>query len=326
MGPTVFRYLRWRYPVSRFPVFLLQPTVYGSTPLTASSLQPFAFPRFELTPNAGNATRYPFAAGWGGEGLGRMYDLTWLGWTVMALAAFLIGVSKTGMPGVGILSILMVTSVVPAKLATGLILPMLIVGDFFAVGYYRRNAVWPHLIKLVPFAMLGIILGSRAINYVSNAQLRPLIGGIILVMLILNWWRMRRMGDDIRIPSGWWFPAIMGIIAGVTTMMANAAGPVMIIYLLAMRLPKKEFLGTGAWYYLVLNCFKVPFSANTVDDFSHQTLINWTSLCFNLILLPLIAAGALIGVRLVKHLPEKAFAIIVQVLAVVGALYLLIPH
>ncbi|MEI7435326.1 MAG: sulfite exporter TauE/SafE family protein [bacterium] len=247
-----------------------------------------------------------------------MSDLSWGAWAIMALAAFGIGISKTGIPGIGILSILMTAAVIPAKASTGVILPMLILGDLFAVWFYRRHAVWLHLMRLIPCAVAGVIVGWLALDLVNDRQLRPIIGAIVLTMIALNWWRMRRMGLDIRIPQGWWFPVLMGFAAGVTTMMANAAGPIMVIYLLAMRLPKSEFIGTGAWYFLLLNLFKVPFSASL-------TLINPASLWFNLILAPLVITGALIGIRLARHIPEKSFNTAVQILAVMAGLYLLIP-
>lgn len=246
-----------------------------------------------------------------------MEHISQFGWAALAASALLIGVSKTGFPGIGILAILLTAMVMPARQSTGLILPMLIVGDCFAVSYYRRHAVWAHLVKLTPFAAIGIVIGWLLMGKVNDPQLRVFIGGMTLVMLGLNWWRTRR-GGDVPVPQGWWFPVGFGLLAGVTTMMANAAGPIMVIYLLAMRLPKDEFIGTGAWYYLLLNCFKVPFSGSL-------NLINLQSLQFNLILLPVIVVGALSGVRLVKFVPEKLFADIVQVLAVVGALWLLIP-
>jgi len=245
-----------------------------------------------------------------------MDHVSWLGWTALCSSALLIGISKTGFPGVAILAILLTAMVVPAKESTGLILPMLIVGDIFAVAYYRRHAVWKHLVKLIPFAAVGIVIGSMAMGKASDAQVRVFIGSVILVMLALNWVRTRR-GDGARVPTGAWFPICIGLAAGVTTMMANAAGPIMVVYLLAMRLPKQEFIGTGAWYYLLLNCFKVPFSGSL-------NLINWQSLQLNLILLPAIVVGALAGVRLVKHVPEKMFADLVQALAVLGAAWLLV--
>ena len=136
-------------------------------------------------------------------------------------------------------------------------------------------------------------------------------------MLALNLWRNRK-DEILEVPSGKWFPAAMGLSAGITTMMANAAGPIMAIYLLAMRLPKNAFIGTGAWYFLLVNCFKVPFSATL-------GLITWESLRLNLMLAPLIILGSFLGIRLAHYLPEKIFAALIQILAAAGALRLLFP-
>jgi uncharacterized membrane protein YfcA len=244
-----------------------------------------------------------------------MDAITWSGWLILGLSALLIGISKTGIPGTGIMAIPLVAMVFSAKASTGLILPMLIVGDIFAVSYYHRHAVWRHLIRLFPFAVAGILIGYGLMRIVTDRQLRPIIGAVVLIMLALGAWRNRK-GNDVPIPAGWWFPAGLGLLAGVTTMMANAAGPILVIYLLAMRLPKEAFIGTGAWYFFLLNCFKVPFSA-------HLGLITWTSLSFNLILAPVIVTGALLGVRLVRYLPEKTFTLVVQLLAAAGAIRLL---
>lgn len=246
-----------------------------------------------------------------------MDDISWLGWAVLGVSSFLIGFSKTGLPGVGILSILLIASVIPARASTGLVLPMLIVGDIFAVSYYHRHAVWRHLLVLLPFAVIGVIIGYIGMGHVDDRQLSRIIGSIVLVLLGVNaWWSRRKAGDDA-VPSSWWVGAVFGLLAGVTTMMANAAGPIMIIYLLAMRLPRHEFVGTGAWYFLLVNCFKVPFSA-------HLGLITFASLKFNLMLVPLIICGALAGVALMKHIPEKGFKVVVELLAVAAAIKLLI--
>ena len=244
-----------------------------------------------------------------------MPEISPLGWCLLGLAGLLIGLAKTGLPGVATLAIILVPLVIPAKQATGLILPMLIVGDIFAVIYWRRHASWPNLVRLIPFAAVGIVGGYFIMDRISNDQLRRTIGLIILGMLVLNFVRLRLAGDELKAPTGWWFPAVTGIAAGLTTMLANAAGPIMIIYLLAMRLPKEQFLGTSAWYFMLLNWFKVPFMSNL-------DLIRPDSLMVNLALLPCIIIGAVAGVRLVKHVPEKAFNLIVQVLAVGGAVYL----
>jgi uncharacterized membrane protein YfcA len=246
----------------------------------------------------------------------KMLHLTGVDWCIIGVAALIIGISKTGIPGLGILAIPLVAWAIPAKASTGVILPMLIVGDIFAMMYYKRHAVWSHLIRLIPWAMIGIYLGSRIMDRINDQQLRPIIGLIVLIMLAVNYCRTRGNKDQINIPTQWWFAAIMGLLAGVTTMMANAAGPIMAIYLLAMQLPKNEFLGTGAWYFLLMNCFKVPFSTNL-------GLINSGSLYLNLVNLPLIVVGALSGVRLVRYIPEKTFNMLIQFLAVAAAIKLL---
>lgn len=241
-----------------------------------------------------------------------MTDATWITWSVLGFSAFCIGIAKTGMPGIGILVIPLVAAVIPAKQSTGLVLPMLIMADIFAVTYYKRHAVWKHLFRTLPYAAFGVIIGFGLMTLVNDRQLRPIIGAIVLGMLLINYWRQSREDADYIIPDNRWFPAIIGVIAGITTMMANAAGPVMTIYLLAMRLPKENFIGTIAWYFFIINCFKVPFSAA-------QGLITPESLKVNLAMAPLIVAGALAGIKLARIIPEKAFMGAVQWLAAAGA-------
>lgn len=244
-----------------------------------------------------------------------MLDLTPLQWFTLGLSAFLTGISKTGIPGLGVLVVPLAAAVFPSKASTGLILPMLVMADILAVAYYKRHAVWSHLIRLIPWAMVGIVLGALAMNKISDTQLRPIIGVIVLLMLGVGYWRSRRSGEFYQAPTQWWFAAIMGLFAGTTTMMANAAGPIMAIYLIAMRLPKNEYLGTGAWYFLLMNCFKMPFSAG-------QGLITGPSLLVNLANAPIILLGAGVGILVVKHIPEKTFVTVVQILAALAAIYL----
>jgi len=241
-------------------------------------------------------------------------DITTGGWALLCVSALLIGLAKTGVPGVGGLAIGLAALIIPARQSTGLILPMLIVGDIFAVSYYRRHAVWPYLRKLLPFAAAGVVAGYWGMQHLPDRYFAPLIGGTILVMLVAGFWQ-NRLGEQ-GVPRGWWFPAFMGLVGGITTMMANAAGPILVIYLVAMRLPKTEFIGTGAWFFLIVNLLKVPFSTDL-------GLINPETLTFNLLLTPLILIGAWAGIPLVKAIPEKAFNILVQILAAAAAIKLL---
>jgi len=246
-----------------------------------------------------------------------VFDLNWIAWIMVSISSLLIGISKTGVMGVGILAVPLMASVLPARASVGVMLPMLIFADLFAAAYYRHHARWRTLVRIIPWALLGVVLGYLALGEVNDRQLRPLIGGIVVVILGLNWWRERNRAEDAPVPTYWWFAAVLGLFAGITTMMANAAGPILVIYLLAMRLPKTEFVGTNAWYYFIMNWLKVPFSVNL-------GLINAESLTFDLTLFPLIAIGAGAGILILRWIPQKAFDRMVQVLAAAAGLHLLL--
>jgi len=234
-------------------------------------------------------------------------------WLVLLACGFLIGFSKTGVPGLGLIVAPLMAWIFPARVSTALVLPALIIADIISVAYYRRHAVWPHLIRLIPWVIIGILAGWRIMAVVNDAQLKTIISVIVFVILGLNTLMWTRLGN---VPTQWWFAAIMGILAGITTMLANAAGPIMTIYLLAMKLNKHEFIGTGSWYYLLGNIFKVPFSIQL-------GLLTWSSISCNLVQIPLIALGGLAGVLLLKRIAEKPFRLIVQLLAAAAALRLL---
>ena len=245
-----------------------------------------------------------------------MPDLDPIAWFVVGLSAFVVGLSKTGIPGVGILPALLMAHVMPALQSTGMLLGILILGDLFAAGYHRRNARWSHMVRLLPAAFAGIVAGYFAMRVIGDAQLKPVIGVIVLVMLALNYWRSRSRGADLHVPTQWWFAAGLGFMAGLTSMMANAAGPIMIIYFVAMRLPKIEFVGTSAWFFFVVNWLKVPFHAN-LDTMTVETAK------LDLMMLPAIVVGAVVGIFFLKRIPQKAFNAVVQVLAAGAAVKLL---
>jgi uncharacterized protein len=247
----------------------------------------------------------------------KMFALGLYGWTVSVISSFLIGVSKTGIPGSGILAVPLMADILPARSSTGAVLILLIFADVFAVAYYKRHAVWHHLLRIMPYTAVGIVIGYFALGRVSDSQLQPAIGAIVLIMLVLGYWRDKNPHRLTELHTKKGFGITLGLIAGVTTMMANAAGPILIIYLIAMKLPKKQFIGTSAWYFMILNWVKVPFSA-------HLGLITAESLKFNLALLPAVAFGAAAGIFILKKLPQKTFHAAVQILAAISALRLLL--
>src|ERR1035437_1318756 len=151
-----------------------------------------------------------------------MADLSHWQYTLAALCALMVGLTKTGVPGLAILAVPLLAAIMPPNDSTGFMLPMLIFGDIFAVFYYHRHAVWPHLVRLIPWTLTGLMAGWEALGALQNRQVGPLIGVIVLAMLGLGWWRATRVaktGDLIaegRHP--WWVPAVLGFLAGFTTM------------------------------------------------------------------------------------------------------------
>ncbi|MEI6084339.1 MAG: sulfite exporter TauE/SafE family protein [Verrucomicrobiota bacterium] len=242
-----------------------------------------------------------------------MFDLQPWQWALVILGAFLAGVAKTGIAGLGILTVAIYANILPAKESTGIILPMLICADVVAVVAYRRHAVWSHMGRLFPWVAVGIGAGYWAMGRIDGAQVRHVIGVILLGMTGLHCWRKWRKTP---VPHAWWVAAATGVLAGFTTMMANAAGPIMVLYWLALGLPKMEFLGTGAWYFLIINLFKVPFSY-------HLGLITPASLQFNLWMAPAVVAGALLGRVFVQRINQTWFEILALGLTLVAAIRLL---
>jgi uncharacterized protein len=239
-------------------------------------------------------------------------------WALGALGAFLVGLSKTGIPGLGILNVAIFALVFPARESVGLVLVILICGDIVAVTTYRHDASWPHLLRLFPWAAAGIVAGYFALGRVDDWQMRHLIGIILLFLVVFQYVRSRRTAllDSEAQPPPPWLAPIAGITAGFTTMVANAAGPVMVLYLLAMHLPKILFIGTAAWYFLLLNLFKVPFSASL-------GLINPASLGVSLLLGPFAMLGALIGRPIAERLNQRLFELIALALTFVAVLLML---
>lgn len=238
-------------------------------------------------------------------------------WTLLAVAAVFFGFSKTGIPGISILSVGILANLMLAKQATGVVLPMLIFADVFAFFVYRKNLDWRRVGRLLPWAVGGVVLGWVALGRIDDRQTARLVGGILLFMLGMSLWRRWKNPDEVATHAPVWFGPAMGLFAGLTTMIANAAGPVMTLYLLAMRLPKLEFLGTGAAFFLVINWIKVPFAVQL-------GIINSASLTLNLWLLPAVALGALLGKPVVERVNQRVFENLALVLAAAATVRLLV--
>ena len=221
-------------------------------------------------------------------------------WSLAIVGALAIGLAKTGISGLGLLAVVIFANLMPARLASGFVLPMLVFADVVAVASYRRHAQWSYLWKLFPWTALGVVAGYFALGRIDDRQAKVLIGVIVLALLAVHLVRRTRPPAEERAEYGWWYAPVIGVLAGFTTLVANAAGSLMVIYLLSMRLPKMEFMGTGAYYFLLMNLFKVPFmmSLGLIDAHSFRG---------NLILLPAVIVGALAGRVILKRINQKLF-------------------
>jgi len=236
-------------------------------------------------------------------------------WALAIAAAFLVGVSKTGIGGLGMLPVVIFAQILPAKQATGVVLPLLCFGDLIAVASYRQHSQWRFLWKLFPWTAAGVVLGYFALGRIDDRQARVMIGAIVLVLLGLH--LIRRKNHVGEGEHGIWFAPTIGVLAGFTTLVANAAGPLMAIYLLAMRLPKLEFVGTGAVFFMLLNLFKVPFMVNL-------GLINSASFAFNLWLAPAVFLGAYLGRKVLVRMDQRLFENLALALSAIAGLKLLV--
>ncbi|MBM7057097.1 MULTISPECIES: sulfite exporter TauE/SafE family protein [Streptomyces] len=259
-------------------------------------------------------------------------------WQLVALAAAstLVGFSKTAVSGANTISLAVFAAVLPARESTGVLLPILIVGDLLAVLVYRRHAHWPTLLRLFPAVAVGVVAGTVFLLWADDAAVRTSIGAILLFMTGVTLWRRRlaekvAQGEDetateedetateSEAGSGTGRTAARGygVLGGFTTMVANAGGPVMSLYLLSAGFRKLGFLGTSAWFFLILNVSKVPFSVGL-------GLIDARSLLLDACLVLFVLPGAYLGRVCVDRINQKVFDRIVIGATVVGGLQLLL--
>lgn len=247
--------------------------------------------------------------------------LTMWQWVFGAVAALLVGMTKTGIPGLGILIVLFLAWAFGGWDSIGIMLPMLVFADAFAVMWYQRHAQWPILWRLVPWVLVGMVAGTFALHYFGqNAQTKalvnPVIGILVLLMAGLHLLE-NRLGDKLA-PHTTAGTATAGAAAGFATTVSNAAGPIMTIYMAAQQISKEQFMGTIAWYFFVINLTKVPI-------YISQGLFSRHSLLIDLIFVPGILIGVFLGKWMLPRISQQAFYWVTIAFAVVGAIQLIIP-
>lgn len=235
---------------------------------------------------------------------------------IFLLVALLIGMSKTGIHGAGMMAVPLLALVFGGQLSSGILLPILCLADVMGVWYYHRHASWRHLKKLFPWAALGTVLGTVVGGMIDDHTFKIVMGVIIVISVVIMLWIER--GRRKEIPDFKGFASLTGVAGGFTSMIGNLATSVVAIYFLTMRLPKNAFIGTTAWFFLVINWFKVPFHI-----FSWKT-ITWNTFFLDLATLPIIGVGAFLGIAIVKRIKENAYRWFIIVMTLVAAVFMVI--
>ncbi|OQD44299.1 sulfite exporter TauE/SafE family protein [Croceivirga radicis] len=229
---------------------------------------------------------------------------------------FLLGVSKAGLKGLSIFNVTLLALAFGAKESTGILMPLLLVGDIIAVIYYNRHTEWVYIRRFLPWMITGILIGVVIGKDLPELQFK--IGMVIVIFLslaILIYWDQRK---SKQVPTHWTFAGGVGILAGICTMIGNLAGAFSNIFFLAMRLPKNVFVGTAAWLFLITNAFKLPFHI-----FVWKT-ITWQTLLIDLKLLPAIFIGMFLGIKAVRIIKEKNYRRFILIVTAIGAVAILL--
>ncbi len=243
------------------------------------------------------------------------FNLATSEWLLAMLCGMLIGMAKTGLSGAGLAVVPIFVMIFGGKPSTGFLLPMLIFADIFAVSYYNRHANWKHVFKLLPWAIAGIIFALLVGETISDKQFKQVISITVIAGIIILIWRDSRK-NRFSVPNYWWFSSLMGLAGGFATMIGNAAGPIMTVYLLSMRLPKNNYIGTAAWFFFIVNVFKVPLHVFFWETITIETIF------FDLLMIPSILLGVFTGIAIVRIIPENIYRLLLILSTVLSALIL----
>jgi uncharacterized membrane protein YfcA len=242
-------------------------------------------------------------------------SLTTFEWIWVLLCGLMMGMSKSGVNGLGTRVVPVFAVIFGARPSTGLLLPMLCMADIMAVAYYRRSARWKHIWRLLPWAVAGFGAALLVDHLVPSRYFRILIAISILIGLPLMIWKEKK-GAEVDASAHPWMAPLFGLLGGMATMIGNAAGPIMSVYLLFMRLPKQNFVGTAAWFFLIVNLLKLPLQWLVWDNITMETLR------FNFMLFPAIVLGILAGIWLVRYVSERNYRNLVLLLTLISTLML----
>ncbi|MEI6274536.1 MAG: sulfite exporter TauE/SafE family protein [Prolixibacteraceae bacterium] len=247
------------------------------------------------------------------SGLLSSLSISYTHWALIGICAILIGMAKTGVPGVSMIVVPTLAMIFGGKASTGVLLPILITADIFAVTYYHRHAEWKPLLKALPWAVLGLLIALWVGNLVNDHQFKQIIAVSVLFSLLLMVWNdLSPNKNDLT--GHHWFAVVFGILGGFATMIGNVAGPVFAIYLLALHLPKKNYIGTTAWFFAIINMSKLPLQYFVWHNITGKMLF------IDFLAIPFVMLGAYIGITVVSKIKDSAYRWIVVIITFTSAL------
>lgn len=237
-------------------------------------------------------------------------------WLLAFISAMILGISKAGVKGIAVIVVTLMAIAFGSKASTGILVPLLLVGDTFAIGYYRRHVQTKYLFQLLPWMTLGLIGGVLIGKDLPDSIFKYSMAGIIIIGLVTLWiWE--RQKPDLRNHS-WWFAGILGIAAGISTMIGNMAGAFSNLYFLSIHLPKNDFIGTAAWLFFITNSIKVIFHITVWHT------LTWETFQINLFMIPFMFLGLAIGARLVSYITESWYRKFIMLATLIGAILILL--
>lgn len=243
-----------------------------------------------------------------------LFESSVLNWLLILLGAFIIGLSKAGVKGIDMLNVTLMALVFGGKASTGIVLPLLCTADLLAVNYYHRHAQWPHVWKLLPWMVAGILIGVVVGKDLNEAVFRKVMAAIIILTVVLV--LVLEFRKQVFVPKNNFFVAGTGLASGFTTMLGNLAGAFSNLYFLALRMPKNNFIGTAAWVFLLINFFKLPFQILFWKN------ITGSSLWVDVLLLPALLLGFFLGVRVVAKIQDDSYRKVVIALTLIGSFFI----
>ncbi len=237
-------------------------------------------------------------------------------WALYFLCAMFIGMSKTGILNIGTLTIPFFALLFGARYSTGIVLILLCFADLVAVIYYRKAFLWSEVKKLLPMALTGLLVGLLLGQYINDRTFKVLISVCILLGMAIMLWT-QNSPKAAKLVNNRWYSPVFGFIMGFSTMIGNAAGPALSVYMLSKKLDKITFTATAAWFIMILNFTKIPLQLFVWHN------LTWQGLILNILALPFILLGGFLGIKILKIMPEARFRQVITVMVVISALFLI---